>query len=581
MKQLLQFKITHKTSRSIAIVRCKIDLTSGLNKKVTYYAHKNSLRQFALRTTSIFIKKLAITGTGNSYISGHNNFAKKIQQFLEDEFGNRFKVEHEYAPLVSRQTGFRPNFTEPRPLSKSAKKAKAVGSNSKKAKTVIDEEWSNFIGEQSHKTQRPRFRAKAEPKKPTAKKMAMKKAEGGVIFEKVAPKKTVAKKALAKKKVVGDTVLKKAIAKKTKKVAVKKTVTNKAASTKKAKKGEVIEKSDYNTIKVFYATDRKKTSPLSSDPYYSGKRNDTNNLEYGFCNVSVPHSHRLGTIDRPNWVERTFYVFPENPQKHISIIDLKIQTKEDFISDLMNKIGSSTDKDALIFIHGFNVSFEESIWRTAQIAYDLTYKGAPITYSWPSRGVRSKTAYMTDEQNVDWTVPHLKDFLINVLSDSKIEKLHLLAHSMGTRVLTKAVISLKETNPELTDRINQIILAAPDINATVFTDTIAPAIYKSAQQITLYASSKDVALYWSTRYRSEDKRAGQSGNDIVIVEGIETVDASKVDCNLVGHGYFAETQELINDIFHILKHSFTPPERNLKPVIIKNRGRFWQFPETK
>lgn len=602
MKQLLQFRVTDKTVRSTVIIRCEIDLTSGLSKRVTYYAPRNLLRSFASRTISSFVRKLAITGTNNSQIRGNNDFAEKIQHFLENEFGRKFKVVNETVPLASRQIGFRPNFSASKPISNPAKKAKASEpsrsvainpSNSYKSKK---EEWSNFTGDQVQRKPRPRMPEKVASKKlavkkPALKKKAMKKVDGGTTSTKVPVKKIAAKKAVAKKKVGGGATTKKASAKKVvakkttvkkivaKKAVIKKPVTKKATPAKKAKKGETVNNSDYNTVKVFYATDRKKTSPLSSEPFYSGKRNDTNALEYGYCKVSVPKTHKLGKIERPSWFQNVFLVNPENPAKHISILEAKNQSQEDFITDLMTKIKGSSDKDALIFIHGFNVSFEESIWHTAQITYDLNYKGAPITYSWPSRGVRSKTAYMTDEQNVDWTVPHLTEFLINILSNPKLEKLHLMGHSMGTRVLTKAIMSLKLTKPELTSKISQIILAAPDINATVFVDSYAPAIYQSAEQITLYASSKDLALYWSTRYRTEDKRAGQSGDDIVIVNGVETVDASKVDCSLIGHGYFTETRELINDIFQIIKHSFTPPQRNLMPVIIQEKGQYWQFPE--
>lgn len=590
MKQLLQFRVSSKTFRFSVIIRCKIDSSSGTGKRVTYYAPKSLLRNYASRSNSTFLKKLAVTGTNYSVLRTDKNYVEKITQFLEEEFGNSFKVVIEDISGQNTGIGFRPNFSEPRALKKTVKKAKTSGSHMSIANNPIDrykpllekEEWSNFTGDQVQRKPRPRMPEKVASKKlavkkPTLKKKAMKKVDGGTTSGKVPVKKIAAKKAVAKKKVGSGATAKKASAKK---VVAKKTAVKKVAA-KKAKKDETVNNSDYNTIKVFYATDRKKTSPLSSEPYYSGKRNETNSLEYGNCSVSIPLLHKKGKIERPSWFRASLFPFPENPKLHISIIDLHATTQENFIADLMDKIGESTAKDAFIFIHGFNQTFEESVWRTAQIAHDLSFEGAPITYSWPSAGITSRKAYMTDEQNAQWTVPHLKDFLVEILSNPDLHKLHLLGHSMGTRVLTNAIIALKNSNPELIQKVNQIVLAAPDINSTLFIDTIAPAIYQSAQQITLYASSKDKALYWSTRYRSEDRRAGQSGEDIVIVNGVETVDASKVDCNFIGHSYFSEAKDLIDDIFHMFKHSFTPPERNLKPVVINNRGRYWMFPKSK
>ena len=41
-------------------------------------------------------------------------------------------------------------------------------------------------------------------------------------------------------------------------------------------------------------------------------------------------------------------------------------------------------KQVFVFVHGFNVSFENALRRTAQIAYDLNFDGAPFLFSWPS-----------------------------------------------------------------------------------------------------------------------------------------------------------------------------------------------------
>ena len=37
-------------------------------------------------------------------------------------------------------------------------------------------------------------------------------------------------------------------------------------------------------------------------------------------------------------------------------------------------------------MHGYNVSFDDAIFRTAQIAHDIVFDGPVVTFSWPSRG---------------------------------------------------------------------------------------------------------------------------------------------------------------------------------------------------
>jgi len=65
----------------------------------------------------------------------------------------------------------------------------------------------------------------------------------------------------------------------------------------------------------------------------------------------------------------------------------------------------------------------------------------------------------------------------------------------------------------------QLILAAPDIHRDVFERDIAPAIVKTAQRTTLYASSQDVALRFSATVRSY-ARAGQSLQPLIYVRGL-------------------------------------------------------------
>ena len=334
-------------------------------------------------------------------------------------------------------------------------------------------------------------------------------------------------------------------------------------------------KNHYDTVEVLFATDRNNTESDDINETFGHERNKDNKLQLGICKVSIPQNHESGNIERPSWFKRLLYSVSENPQQHVVIYDLSIKTEIDFLNCLNSKINHSSSKDALIFIHGYNVSFQEAVRRTAQLVHDLSFKGAALSYSWPSYSTVKN--YMYDEDSVMWTVPHLKQFILKVINDASLEKLHIIAHSMGNRALTNAI---KELNTEGINlkKINQIILAAPDIDSNVFTDVIVPGIKNVSKQITLYASSKDKALKFSRNLRADIIRAGESGKDIVIVDGVCTIDASMVDTNFLGHGYFAETKDLINDIYLILEHAFIPSQRKLKQQNFPSKGFYWIFP---
>jgi esterase/lipase superfamily enzyme len=323
----------------------------------------------------------------------------------------------------------------------------------------------------------------------------------------------------------------------------------------------------YMTIPVFYATDRKRTNKKDLNNYYGNERGT---FETGRCEVSIPLDHALGEIERPKWWKLEF---EENPEKHVTIVTIDPQEENAFYPGLEEITKNSSENDAFIFIHGYNVDFSEAIYRTAQIAYDISFEGAPILYSWPSKGTLA--GYFADEDSVKWTVRHLKEFLSRVMGLKSLKKLHLIAHSMGNRALSDALMALKEIS---STPIHQVILTAPDIDSQIFTEMIVPSITSSAQRITLYASSRDRALRASKAIRTDIQRAGDAGEDIIVIDGIDTVDASHVDTDVLGHSYFSETESLINDIFSLVKNNLPPSKRNLRRKLKPVDKTYWAFP---
>jgi hypothetical protein len=85
------------------------------------------------------------------------------------------------------------------------------------------------------------------------------------------------------------------------------------------------------------------------------------------------------------------------------------QMKEMFFASVSQRTEQSSGRQVFVFVHGYNVAFEDAARRTAQIAYDLAFSGVPILYSWPSGGQPHR--YPVDEANVEWSIQHFKDFL--------------------------------------------------------------------------------------------------------------------------------------------------------------------------
>lgn len=326
-------------------------------------------------------------------------------------------------------------------------------------------------------------------------------------------------------------------------------------------------KPNYAVMEVFYATDRKMQASASVGDRYTGERGT---LSYGSAFVSIPRQHRMGVLESPSIMRLEFR---PDPEKHVVLLDIRQRDKGDYFSRMKSAIASSPRKTAFIFVHGYNVTFEDATRRTAQLSYDLGFKGAAVMYSWPSQG--STLKYTVDEDNIAWSETHLTDFLEDFCRDSDASDIYLIGHSMGTRGLTRAYVALLNKQPALKSRFKEIILAAPDIDAEVFMQNIAPAMVASNNPVTLYASSKDIPLQ-ASKVVHDNRRAGDSGKDIVILQGIDSIDSSNISTEFLGHSYFAGERSMIQDIFQIIQNAQRPAQRGLESRH-GPRGSYWAF----
>ncbi len=303
------------------------------------------------------------------------------------------------------------------------------------------------------------------------------------------------------------------------------------------------------TVVLYHAADLKvqKSQRLAEneDRVYGNERHETAEgyrLELGVAEVSIPPDHRVGKLESPSILRLEFR---ETEKKHVVLQRVMLRSDEDFYEQLGTRIQQSDGMQAFVFVHGYNVMFDDAVKRTAQIAHDLRFAGAPICYSWPSKGGLAE--YTRDESNVTWTVVHLEKFLTDVVHRTGARTVHLVAHSMGNRAMLQALerIALQQTFAEPV--FGQVVLAAPDVDAAEFRDRYAPAVTRIARQVTLYASSNDQALLASTKVHGHT-RAGLSTGLMTVVPGVDTVDVSPIDTSLIGHSYYGDNPLMIRDM---------------------------------
>ncbi|OYW52370.1 MAG: hypothetical protein B7Y80_19640 [Hyphomicrobium sp. 32-62-53] len=346
--------------------------------------------------------------------------------------------------------------------------------------------------------------------------------------------------------------------------------------------GESVATEDFDIVTVFWGTNRRSGSPsANSRPTFVAQNAKT--LSLGFAHVTIPRVDReRGSIQRP-WRIASVQLEREDPKKHFTIGDLKVLDTSSFIttSDAILSRSKRFKDEAFIFIHGYNTGFDDAIYRTAQIAFDLEFDGVPYLFSWPSNG--SLTGYLHDKDAADSSRRQLLEFVRLVSDRTQAKRIHLIAHSMGTRLLTEALREVRPSDSTKSlPKIHQIVLAAPDIDVNVF-EELADAIKRAGMGVTLYASSNDKALLTSKKAALGRVRAGDVPPEgPIVITGIDTIDISDAGFETLwglNHTTFAE-RSLLTDLHVLLKSGTHPPDKRMpiyKRVDRPAGGAYWRY----
>lgn len=326
---------------------------------------------------------------------------------------------------------------------------------------------------------------------------------------------------------------------------------------------------NHTQVLVHYATNRVMDEQADSlSARFKGEVDQS--LHYGTARVSIPRDHRMGELESPSFWRLEFR---PNPDKHVMLLSVDPASREGFYAYLAELQASEGNARKLVFVHGYNVSFEDATRRAAQISYDIGFTGQPMAFSWPSSA--SLTGYFADEKAIAASVPAMLTFFRELAEQSGPGEIYVLAHSMGNRGTTLALAQLFQERPELRDRFRHILLMAPDIDAEVFKRDIAPIFARQDEQITLYASANDKALQ-ASRLLHGGPRLGQA-DPIAILPGIESIDASQVSTDLLGHSYYAEGKSVVSDLVEVVRERGPASARSWLETITNAIGRYFRF----
>lgn len=305
---------------------------------------------------------------------------------------------------------------------------------------------------------------------------------------------------------------------------------------------------------------------------YSGERDVAH---YGAAVVQIPSKRKIGTIPRPFHIKiwRFEITGKEDPEKHFTVQAMTELSH----SEWLDVVGSASAKEALVFVHGFNVAFREALFRMAQIVWDLGYGGLPILYSWASRGGGVRDYGYDRNSALIGRQPFVD--LLGDLAAQGITRVHVLAHSMGNFLALDALSAHAQPMPL---GIDEFVMAAPDVDLDHF-KTIAPQVRKFTKGMTLYASSADKALIASRHLAGNIPRAGDvfQGKP-TLIDHIDTIDATMIGDDILGlnHSDYATDKSILSDVKRLFEDGKRPPPKRgvgLDAMPDEASALWWRF----
>ena len=281
------------------------------------------------------------------------------------------------------------------------------------------------------------------------------------------------------------------------------------------------------------------TRPLKADGSADGS------AHFSLATVSVPSGHEAGGL------EMASFGAPDRA-RDFAIVGRRALDAEAFrnavATHLSGRVGSN--RDVLVFVHGFNTGFDEARFRLAQIVTDGGFNGVPVLFTWPSKG--SLFGYGSDREAATASRDAMEHLLLDLAALPDVGKVHVLAHSMGSWLAMEALREVAIAgHPDLDGHLGDIILAAPDIDQGVFRQQVERL--GPGADISVFAATNDRALTLSGILADRPRlgaidAASPEGRRALEGLGVHVIDITRDSVGIIGHATYASAPEVIRGI---------------------------------
>ncbi|MCH4540003.1 MULTISPECIES: alpha/beta hydrolase [Brucella/Ochrobactrum group] len=274
---------------------------------------------------------------------------------------------------------------------------------------------------------------------------------------------------------------------------------------------------------------------------FSGERDKLVSLNEIVVSIPPEKNRKAGEVQWPKKL-------PPNPQKDFTTVSVTpLKTDVEMAGWVRPHLTKS--RRVMVFVHGFNNTFEDSVYRFAQIVHDSGADVAPVIFTWPSRA--SVFDYNYDKESTNYSRDALEQILRAIAREPEVKDITVMAHSMGSWLTVEALRQMAIRDGRVNTKITDVILASPDLDVDVFSKQFL-AMGKPHPRFTLFTSRDDKALALSRRISGNIDRLGQIDPSIepyrseLEKAGITVIDLTKLKSgDRLNHGKFASSPEVV------------------------------------
>lgn len=274
---------------------------------------------------------------------------------------------------------------------------------------------------------------------------------------------------------------------------------------------------------------------------FSGERDKLVSLNEIVVSIPPEKNRKAGEVQWPKKL-------PPNPQKDFTTVSVTpVKTDVEMAGWVRPHLTKS--RRVMVFVHGFNNTFEDSVYRFAQIVHDSGADVAPVIFTWPSRA--SVFDYNYDKESTNYSRDALEQILRAIVREPEVKDITVMAHSMGSWLTVEALRQMAIRDGRVNAKITDVILASPDLDVDVFSKQFL-AMGKQHPRFTLFTSRDDKALALSRRISGNIDRLGQIDPSIEPYRseleraGITVIDLTQLKAgDRLNHGKFAASPEVV------------------------------------